>query len=174
MLANAGIELKKRIVATLFWRAIVRLRNAIARLRIHEQPDVRERDHFEVRVKEIQKEFEAYRYSIRSTPESSLREEISRLKAQLAESKAEIERERRIRSENELEKEYYRSQLQKLATILKRERERSTSLAREDVESLRMQFLAKEEKYILDGDRTELRNIKNELYDLRNKIHYTT
>ena len=67
------------------------------------------------------------------TPESLLREEVARLRAQLGESRGEVERERRIRSEAELEKEHFRAQMHRLAMALKRERERSAASARQDL-----------------------------------------
>ena len=121
----------------------------------------------EKRARESEKEYEQYRANTRSLPENVLREEASRLKAQLAESRAEIERERRIRSEAELEKEHYRSQMHRLALALKREREKSSTLARQELEQLRLEFLAREERYVLDGDREELRTIRHELASLR-------
>jgi hypothetical protein len=104
---------------------------------------------------------------VRSLPESVLREECARLKAQLSESRAEVERERRVRSEAELEKEHFRSQMHRLALALKREREKSATIARQELEQLRLEFLAREERYILDGDRDELRSIRYELANLR-------
>lgn len=126
-----------------------------------------ERDRLELRAKNCEKEYEAYRSSVRAMPESLLREEVAKVKAQLAESRAETERERRIRSETELEKEHFRSQMHRLALALKREREKSSTLARQELEQLRLEFLAREERYVLDGDREELRTIRNELASLR-------
>lgn len=100
-------------------------------------------------------------------PESVLREELARLKAQLAESRAEIDRERRIRSEAELEKEHFRAQMHRVALALKRERDKSATVARQELEQLRLEFLAREERYVLDGDRDELRTIRYELAKLR-------
>ena len=64
-----------------------------------------------------------------------------------AESKAEAERERRLQSEIKLEKELLRSQLHKVALALKREKERNAAFARQDLEQLRLEFLAREERY---------------------------
>lgn len=108
-----------------------------------------------------------YRHQARSMPESLLREECAKLKAQLAESRSQVERERRIRSEAELEKEHFRSQMHRLALALKRERDKSATIARQELEQLRLEFLAREERYILDGDRDELRTIRFELANLR-------
>eukprot|EP01038_Epipyxis_sp_PR26KG_P008696 gene8696-11750_t len=119
---------------------------------------------FEKRAKESEKEFENYRMKMRSTPENILREETAKLKAQVSECRTEIERERRLRSECELEKEHYRSQMNRLALALKREREKSSIVARQELEQLRLEFLAREERYVLDGDREELLTLR-ELLD---------
>jgi hypothetical protein len=50
---------------------------------------------------------------------------------------------------------------------LKREREKNNVIARQDLEQLRLEFLAREERYVLDGDRDELRTIREELAYLR-------
>jgi hypothetical protein len=120
-----------------------------------------------VRCAEAEKEFENYRALMRNTPETLLREDAARLRGQLSELRAEVEREKRQRAEMELEKEHYRSQMQRLALALKREREKSAVFARQDLEQLRLEFLAREERYVLDGDRSELNNIRLELARLR-------
>ena len=103
-------------------------------------------ERYEKRINEITKEFDIFRNYSRGTPESVLREEIARVKALLGESRAEVERERRIKSEAELEKGHYRAQMHRLAIALKREREKSTASARQDLDQLRLEFLAREER----------------------------
>jgi len=101
----------------------------------------------EKRAKDAEHDFDVYRAQLRNTPESVLREETARLKAQLGECRGEIERERRLRSETELEKEHFRSQMHRLALALKREREKSSTMARQELEELRLEFLAREERW---------------------------
>lgn len=105
-------------------------------------------DRYEKRVKDVEREFESFRAYSRGTPESVLREEVARVRAQLGESRGEVERERRIKSEAELEKEHYRAQMHRLAVALKRERERSSASTRQDLDQLRLEFLAREERYV--------------------------
>ena len=121
----------------------------------------------EKRLKDTERDFDAYRTHARSTPESAMREEGARLRASLGESRAEVERERRCRTESELEKEHFRAQMHRLALALKREREKNSVFARQELEQLRLEFLAREERYVLDGDREELRHIRSELATLR-------
>ena len=103
----------------------------------------------EKRAVDAERDYETYRQHVRSMPETSLREESGRLKAQVAELRGDVERERRLRAEVELEREHYRSQMHRIAVALKREREKSSAVARQDLEQLRLEFLAREERYIL-------------------------
>jgi len=121
----------------------------------------------EKRASDAERDYESYRLHVRSMPETALREEAAKVKSQVGELRAEVERERRLRSEVELEKEHYRAQMQRIAIALKRERERSSAAARQELEQLRLEFLAREERYILDGDRDELKTIREELSVLR-------
>ena len=107
-------------------------------------------ERYEKRVKDVEKDYESFRAHSRGTPESMLREELARIKGQLGESRAEVERERRIKSEAMLEKEHYRAQMHRLAVALKREREKSSASARQDLDQLRLEFLAREERCVFD------------------------
>jgi hypothetical protein len=64
----------------------------------------------------------------------------------IGEARAGIERERRLRTETALEKEHFRAQMHRLALALKREREKSSGIARQELEQLRLEFLAREER----------------------------
>lgn len=100
----------------------------------------------EKRAKDAEHDFEQYRAQLRNSPESLLREEAAKLRAQLGECRGEVERERRLRAETELEKEHFRAQMHRLALALKREREKSSTIARQELEQLRLEFLAREER----------------------------
>ena len=100
----------------------------------------------ERRAKDSERDFEQYRAQLRNSPESVLREEAAKLRAQLGECRGEVERERRLRTEVELEKEHFRAQMHRLALALKREREKSSVMARQELEQLRLEFLAREER----------------------------
>jgi hypothetical protein len=104
------------------------------------------RDRAEQRARDVERDYESYRQHVRSMPETTLRDELSRCRAQLAEAREAIERERRRCSEVELEREHYKAQMHRLAHALKRERERSSAVARQDLEQLRLEFLAREER----------------------------
>ncbi|KAG5185163.1 hypothetical protein JKP88DRAFT_313061 [Tribonema minus] len=55
----------------------------------------------------------------------------------------------------------------RLARALRRSREKIAGAARAELESLRVEYLAREQRFVLDGDRGELRDIKRELEELR-------
>ena len=60
-----------------------------------------------------------------------------------------------------------RSQLSRVVKELQAERRAKREASEKGLEQLRLQYLAREERYILDGDRQELRSIKDELDSLR-------
>jgi hypothetical protein len=105
-------------------------------------------ERMEKRAISAEKEYESFRNYSKSTPEAVLREENIRLKVQLSESKIENERERRLRSECETEKEHFKAQMHRIATALKREREKSAIVARQEIEQLRLEFLTREERCV--------------------------
>lgn len=125
------------------------------------------------RARCVDREFDAFRQQMRSIPDTQLREELVMLKARYLDGLAQIEKERSLTSEAELEKEHYRSQMHRLALALKTERERSSVVARQELEQLRLEFLAREERYILDGDRAALGDIRKEVEELR-KTNFQT
>jgi len=119
------------------------------------------------RAQNLDSDFEAYRQQVRSVPDTQLREDLVSLKARYSDGLAQIERERSLTSEAEIEKEHYRAQMHRLALALKTERDRSSDVARQELEQLRLEFLAREERYILDGDRAALGDIRKEIDQLR-------
>lgn len=104
-------------------------------------------DAMERRARESEQSFENYRQTLRNSPEHLLREEVARLKAQLGECRAEIERQRAEMAKAQLEDEHQKALVHRLALELKREREKTAIIARQDHEQLRLEFLAREERY---------------------------
>jgi hypothetical protein len=121
----------------------------------------------EKKIKNLEQEYMDLKDSQRKFSETLLREELATVRAQLAEARESIEREKNVTAAAVLEKEHYRAQMHRLANALKREREKTNALARQEIEQLRLEFLAREERYQLDGDRDALNNIKSELAALR-------
>ena len=94
-------------------------------------------ERLERRVKEMEKDFQDYRQNCKSTPEAILREEVVKLRAQLADVHLKIETERNVRNKADVEREQFKLQMQRLALALKREREKSSLVARQELEQLR-------------------------------------
>ena len=117
----------------------------------------------EKRCAEAENEFTHYRQQQRKSPESVLLQELATLKGKLSDSESRINKERAERNAALLEKEQFRAHIHRLARALRREREKTASAARRDLEQLRLEYVAKEQKFVLDGDRNELRKIKEEL-----------
>jgi hypothetical protein len=117
----------------------------------------------EKRMRAAEEEFEHYRTQQRKTPESALLQELATMKGRLADSDNRVNKERAERNQALLEKEQFRAHIHRLARALKREREKTAATARRDLEQLRLEYVAREERFVLDGDRSELQRIKSEL-----------
>ena len=119
------------------------------------------------RVESIEEAYHKYKEDQRKTPESKLRQKINHLMVE----KAEIEAKRvQQESESKLKDEtlkQYKEQLSRLVKELQAERREKREASEKGLEQLRLQYLAREERYILDGDRQELRSIKDELDALK-------
>ncbi len=90
--------------------------------------------------------YEKLRNQVKGMSEMALKDEVSRYKTHYLDCKAELERERRVKAEAIAEKEHYRAQMHRLALALKRERDKSAAIARQDLEQLRLEYLAREER----------------------------
>jgi hypothetical protein len=132
--ARAAIEAERRSAAQLE-RQLAALQES---LRVTER-----------RALAAEKDFEALKQQQRHSSDALLREELSMAKAQLAESREAVEREKSLRAAVVLEREHFRAQMHRLAAALKREREKTAVMARQELEQLRLEFLAREERYVL-------------------------
>lgn len=88
--------------------------------------------------------YQKYKYS----NEMKLKEEIISLKNEISNYQEKLAQELKLKENIFLEKEYYRSQMYKLATCLKREREKNNLMIKQELEHLRLEFLAREERYV--------------------------
>ena len=121
---------------------------------------------------ENEKEYEIYRNNIRNTTESQLKEDIFKLKSQVSKENEIISNENKLLYDYTVEKENYKLLIKRLISTLKREREKKQSNVREEIEQLRLEFLAREENYILDGDKNEIIDIRTELNKLKHQKLY--
>ena len=112
----------------------------------------------------------AYRDEQRRAPEAVLRSTIARLKGEKAEAEARAERERADKEVVLREKAIASERVERLAYELKRLRREQRVKAERGVEQLRLQYLAREERLVLDGDRQQLADIKRDLDAIRVNI----
>ena len=120
-----------------------------------------------IRTAEVEEDFEKFRRANRKGPEVNLRAELAQVMGEKAEAEARVEKERAAKQAALLEKETFRAHVHQLARALKREQDKATASARQEAEALRLEYLGKEERFVLDGDRAALRTIKEELDLLR-------
>ncbi|DBA04447.1 TPA: hypothetical protein N0F65_010043 [Lagenidium giganteum] len=123
--------------------------------------------HAERRTKQVEADFADYRMQQRKVPEARLREEIASLKGQLVElerQKVVVEKER---DQAEAKAANLKLQLDQAIDRLRAEKKKYEARSAEELEKLRLKYVAREEKYVLDGDREELRAIKRQLDELR-------
>lgn len=100
----------------------------------------------EKKLKHIEEEYNSLKSASRNFPETLLREEIASLRARLNEASEQLEREKGSKATLALEREHFRAQMHRVANALKREREKSSAMARQEIEQLRLEFLAREER----------------------------
>lgn len=128
------------------------------------ESQLRETEH---RAKQVEADFAEYRQQQRKLPESKLREEIAALRGNVSE----LEKQKLLKAhECEAAKasvEKMKAQLDQMAGLLTREKKKHEARVVDELEKLRVKYIAREEKYVLDGDRDELRAIKKQLDDLK-------
>ncbi|KAH7479238.1 Centrosomal protein of 120 kDa [Phytophthora ramorum] len=121
----------------------------------------------ERRAKQVENDFAEYRQQQRKLPESRLREEIAALRGNVAElDKQKMAKERECEVA-EVNIGNMKAQLEQMSTLLMQEKKKHEARAVDELEKLRVKYIAREEKYVLDGDRDELRAIKKQLDDLK-------
>ena len=119
------------------------------------------------RVESIEEAYHKYKEDQRRTPESKLRQKINQLmveKAEIESKRVQLEAESQVKDQT---LQQYKEQLSRLVKELQAERREKREASEKGLEQLRLQYLAREERYILDGDRQELRSIKDELDALK-------
>ncbi len=87
---------------------------------------------------------------------------------------AEVERERSEKHKALLQREEFRAHIHKLGEALQRHQEKDAVAAKRELEQLRLDYLAREERFMLDGDREELQRIKHELDCLKSSSSPTS
>lgn len=121
----------------------------------------------ESRAREVERDYTEYRQQQRKVPETRLREEISSLKGEIADLERQKAAEERAKAEAVANADRLRAQVEQLSVLVREERKKQEIQAVDELEKLRLKYLAREEKFVLDGDRDELRAIKKQLDELR-------
>ena len=121
----------------------------------------------EARNRELDDDFSKYRQRQRSTPEAALRFEIAKLQRENQEWQAQLANEREAKLHEAQQKNEYHMRVGQLARLVRKQRHEKQAKAHEDLEQLRLQYVAREQRFLLDGDRQELQTIKQELDLLR-------
>ncbi|GAB9464886.1 Zinc finger, c2h2 [Globisporangium polare] len=121
----------------------------------------------EKRARQVEADFGEYRLQQRKVPESRLREEISALKGAILEVEKQKMQQEREKDAAEAHVATLKLQLEKLAKLVQQEKKKNETRVAEELEKLRVKYVAREEKYVLDGDREELRAIKKQLDELK-------
>mmetsp|Transcript_7056 Transcript_7056/g.10554 ORF Transcript_7056/g.10554 Transcript_7056/m.10554 type:complete len:949 (-) Transcript_7056:20-2866(-) len=118
------------------------------------------------RAKALEEELDELRCKQRQYPEAVLQQEVIVLKGKLADYDAKVMKERSEKNQALVEKERLKAKANQLARALKREKDKTAAQARQEVENLRLEYVAQEQRHILDGDRNTLQQIKAELIAL--------
>ncbi|KAJ1462376.1 hypothetical protein M885DRAFT_456030 [Pelagophyceae sp. CCMP2097] len=121
----------------------------------------------EKRCVAVDADFDRWRSAHRRTPEAELVARVAKARAESAELRTRVERAMRETAEANAERERLRAHVHRLAKALQTAKDEAHDKARRDLDELRLEYRGREEKFVLDGDRRELRNIKDELEGLR-------
>ena len=115
----------------------------------------------------VMREFQEYRAAQVDTPEAVLRDRISALEGERVALTREVQSEKAAAKDARASAATLRAQMYRLARELQRSREKERAAAEADLEKLRVEYLAREERYVLADERQQLRSIHDRLAQLR-------
>jgi hypothetical protein len=121
----------------------------------------------EKRASAADADFDRWRQAHRRTPEAELVARVAKSKAEASDLRARLERANAETSDARAERERLRAHVHRLARALQRARDENRDAARRDLDALRLEYKGREERFVLDGDRQQLKQIKAELDALR-------
>ncbi|ETV95135.1 hypothetical protein H310_11403 [Aphanomyces invadans] len=121
----------------------------------------------ESQLKQLEADIVALRVEQRKSPENVLRQDIIQHQATIAALEKQlrllqVEKDQEIQVQKELA-----VQVDRLTQLLHQEKRKQDEQKAQDLEALRLKYIAREERFVLDGDREELRAIKKQLDMLR-------
>lgn len=121
----------------------------------------------EKRASTADADFDRWRQAHRRTPEAELVARVAKSKAESSDLRARLERGNAETADARAERERLRAHVHRLARALQRARDENRDAARRDLDALRLEYKGREERFVLDGDRRQLKQIKEELDALR-------
>jgi hypothetical protein len=148
--------------------AAARKREAAAEARITEA--LREVDASKARAAAAEEELAKARASALASPDTCLRDALVSAEGEIAAAREAAGAAQRAAEGERREREGAQAQVLALAGEVERLRAEAEAGAREGEERLRVAFLAREERYVLDGDRATLRSIRRAVDGLREDV----
>lgn len=119
------------------------------------------------RLRAVEEEYEQFRAAQRNAPEAQLREQIRKLELRNSELQRRAEEEKAVSLSHQARHDKCRVQLVRVARELQRSREAQKRRAENDLQKLRVEYLAQEQRGTMSSDRATLRDIRRELESLR-------
>eukprot|EP00592_Proboscia_alata_P003854 CAMPEP_0194370658 /NCGR_PEP_ID=MMETSP0174-20130528/18984_1 /TAXON_ID=216777 /ORGANISM="Proboscia alata, Strain PI-D3" /LENGTH=620 /DNA_ID=CAMNT_0039148249 /DNA_START=40 /DNA_END=1902 /DNA_ORIENTATION=- len=120
----------------------------------------------EQRCEDAEETYEQLRKKKKDSREELLSDELGSVKSKLSHAQIEMNMIQKSLQQSSIENEQLKKKLYRLLKIFRREQEKGESFARKESEKTRLEFVAREQRYILDVDRDELQRIKSDLKTL--------
>ena len=127
----------------------------------------------EERTRMLENELDEFHRRYRNSTEASLVQEVTTLKGKINDTNAALLHERAEKTKAVLDRDKYKCKMRQLTKALQREKNKKDAEVRHEAQKLRLEYLAQEQVFHLDGDKDVLRTIKEELRNLnsRNAFH---
>ena len=148
--------------------AAVRSREAATLARVAEA--AADADALRARVAAAEADAGAARAAATAAPDEALRDALAGAEADLSRARTQLDEERVAGVEARAARDEARLQVLRLASELSAARSEIEAIRAEAAERLRVAFLAREERYVLDGDRGTLRSIRRAADGVRSDV----
>ncbi|KDO34756.1 hypothetical protein SPRG_00817 [Saprolegnia parasitica CBS 223.65] len=121
----------------------------------------------EARATSLEQDMSTVRAELRKSPEHALRQEVVRCEATIAALEKRIHDMDLEKAKADATQMELIAQVERLSLLLQREKRKQEDEKASEIDKLRLKYRAREERFVLDGDREELRAIKKQLDMLR-------
>eukprot|EP01138_Halocafeteria_seosinensis_P003192 gb/GECG01003266.1/.p1 GENE.gb/GECG01003266.1/~~gb/GECG01003266.1/.p1 ORF type:complete len:1441 (+),score=250.00 gb/GECG01003266.1/:1-4323(+) len=121
------------------------------------------------RSEQVQDEFTKYRSAQSETPEAALREKISKIEGENLSLQRELNDMKEKYNNERQQSSKLRAQVFVLAREVSKYRAKEREAAEQELARLRVEYLAREERYVLDDDRATLRKIREQLHQVQDE-----